>query len=187
MPESPEETNLTRSGALRCIKCGQHAPPDAKVCPTCGNPFTPRTTIESDEPTGQVAPSKTPTHQLSLENDPSDLHLPPEANVILQFLPTGACVSLALDQPMILGRGSSVDPTKMLDLTAFEALLYGVSRQHCKLERREERLYVADLGSTNGTYYNDRRLLPFQEQVIGNGDRLIIGALHVVLRFNRQE
>jgi hypothetical protein len=186
MPELPEQTRFTRSSGIRCVKCGQYARPDAKVCPTCGNPFAPRT-ISSDETTGEVEPSKTPALKLPLENAPADLRLLPEANVILQFLPTGTCVSLSLEQPIILGRGTGVDSTKMLDLTEFQALLYGVSRQHCKLERRGERLYIADLGSTNGTYYNNRRLLPFQEQAVGDGDRLIIGALHVIVRFSCQE
>jgi ribosomal protein L32 len=186
MSESPEQTTLTRSSAIRCFKCGQYARPDANVCPNCGNPFAPRT-IEADDSTGQVTPSRVPTHRLSPETDIARLRLLPEANIILQFLPTGACVTLTLEQPIILGRGTSADPDKLLDLTAFQALLYGVSRQHCKLERRGERLYVADLGSTNGTYYNDKRLFPFQEQAVGHEDRLIVGALHVVLRFSCQE
>ncbi len=186
MSESPEQTQLTRSASIRCFKCGQYASPDAKVCPSCGNPFAPRT-IEADELTSPVPPAKPSTLKLPTETEAAKLKFLPEASVILQFLPSGACVSLALEQPMILGRGTGSDAEKMLDLTEFQGLLYGVSRQHCKFERRGERLYVADLGSTNGTYYNDKQLPPFQDQAVGHGDRLIIGAMHVVLRFSKRE
>jgi hypothetical protein len=186
MFESPEQTELTRGASLRCLKCGQYAPADAKACPTCGYPFAPRTP-EADELTGQVLPTKGPTLKLPADDSTAKLRFLPEASAILQFLPTGACVSLTLEQPMILGRGMGSTSAQMLDLSGFQGLLYGVSRQHCKLERRGDRLYVADLGSTNGTYYNDKRLLPFQDQAVGHGDRLIVGALHIIVRFSTQE
>jgi hypothetical protein len=186
MSELPEQSKLTRSASLRCLTCGQYAPADAKVCPTCGRPFASRI-LEADELTGQVLPTKAPTLKLSANDPTAKLRLLPDASVILQFLPTGACISLTLERAMILGRGTGLTSAQMLDVSGFQGLLYGVSRQHCKLERRGDRLYVADLGSTNGTYCNNKRLLPFQDQAVGHGDRLIIGALHVIVRFSTQE
>jgi hypothetical protein len=186
MSESPEQTRLTHSVSIRCVKCGKYCRPDIEACPSCGHVFAPRT-IAVDESTEPIPPAKSPTLKLPAKDANAKLRFLPTASVILQFLPTGACLSLSLDQPMILGRGASEDPDRILDLTPFQGLLYGVSRQHCKLERRGDRLFVTDLGSTNGTYHNDQRLPPFEDQAIGHGDRLIIGALHVILRFRSRE
>jgi hypothetical protein len=185
MPESPEQSRLTRSDSIRCFKCGTYARADVEACPSCGYVFAPRT-MAATELTVPIAPAKPPTLKLPAE-DTAKLRFLPNASLILQFLPSGACLSLTLEHPMILGRGTSADPDKILDLSAFQGLLYGVSRQHCKFERRGDRLFVTDLGSTNGTYYNDKRLAPFVDQVVSHGDRLIIGALHVILRFSRRE
>ncbi|QDU38119.1 Response regulator PleD [Maioricimonas rarisocia] len=47
-----------------------------------------------------------------------------------------------------------------------------VSRQHLRIERRDGDYVAVDLGSTNGTFVNDR---PVTEQVIAPGDRIRIG------------
>ena len=182
MTDSDEKTHLTREQTIRCLKCGQYAHADATSCPHCGNAFAPRT-ISADE--FPVPPVRRPGSTARFPDEKLDdrVEFPATASVILQFLPTGACVSLSLKQPMVLGRGLSQDVNTMLDLTDFQGLLYGVSRQHCKLERRDDRLYLTDLGSTNGTYCNNKRLPPFQEHMIGHGDRLIVGALHIAILF----
>ncbi len=48
----------------------------------------------------------------------------------------------------------------------------GVSRYHCRLELIDQRLYVSDLRSRNGTYVNETRVETRQELV--NGDNLRI-------------
>jgi ribosomal protein L37E len=197
MTDSVEPTQVNRNASIQCLKCGQYAHPEATVCPSCGHPFAPRT-VSPDELSKSAAPRTMGPNDLSAsdaapknltaalpdEKAGAKLEFEAQANVILQFLPTGACVSLSLQKPMVLGRGLSPEPEKMLDLTDFQGLLYGISRQHCKLERRGTRLYVADLGSTNGTYLNNKRLPPFQDHAIAHGDRLVLGALHVVIMFS---
>ncbi len=47
-----------------------------------------------------------------------------------------------------------------------------ISRVHCRLSRREGSFTVTDLGSTNGTFVNGRRLRPGEACPLGKGDRL---------------
>jgi pSer/pThr/pTyr-binding forkhead associated (FHA) protein len=54
-----------------------------------------------------------------------------------------------------------------------------VSRRHCQIETREEALLLRDLGSSNGTYVNGRRV---QESPLLAGDVLRIGTLEFLVQ-----
>ena len=56
-----------------------------------------------------------------------------------------------------------------------------ISREHVAIERREDRYYLVDLGSANGTYLNDERVV---SAPLSHGDRVRIGGyvLQVTMR-----
>jgi pSer/pThr/pTyr-binding forkhead associated (FHA) protein len=56
-----------------------------------------------------------------------------------------------------------------------------VSRQHCALVIRNEMLIAQDLGSSNGTFVNDKRIAEVQLQP---GDRLRIGPVTFVVQID---
>ncbi|MBK8480046.1 MAG: GGDEF domain-containing protein [Proteobacteria bacterium] len=75
-----------------------------------------------------------------------------------------------LDAPVVIvGRSSKSDI--QIDQDA-------VSRSHCKIVNDGERVTVYDLGSTNGTYVNDRAI---QEHVLTDGEHVKIG--RAILKF----
>ena len=111
-----------------------------------------------------------------------DSYLEPGGSVTLQFLPSGICFPASLAEPMILGR-MAFDEHQSFDLARIGAYRHGVSRQHCALRRDGSRLIVTDLNSTNGTYLNGERLIPWQDFVLGVGARLVLGTLHVTIYF----
>jgi pSer/pThr/pTyr-binding forkhead associated (FHA) protein len=45
----------------------------------------------------------------------------------------------------------------------FQVDLDNVSRRHAKVTRRDHKVYVSDLGSTNGTFVNDREVKQEEE------------------------
>jgi diguanylate cyclase (GGDEF)-like protein len=51
-----------------------------------------------------------------------------------------------------------------------------ISRAHARLEHQGSRVVVEDLGSTNGTYVNDRLIQKGQQ--LRSGDRFQVGAVH---------
>ena len=51
-----------------------------------------------------------------------------------------------------------------------------VSRLHCRLTARNDRLEVEDLSSTNGTFVNDQRVA---RGVLTTGDRLRLGRVEM--------
>ena len=92
-------------------------------------------------------------------------------------------IPLPLNEPVILGRFTNPE-SHCINLTDFQAHQHGISREHCRLAREDERLIVTDLGSTNGTLLNDERLLPHRRYIVCHGDRLILGTLHILVTFS---
>lgn len=75
----------------------------------------------------------------------------------------GRVFTLLDRETRILGRGEG--PRHLSDRTA--------SRNHVKFMWREGQWFVADLGSTNGTFHNGQRLA--EEQAISDGDQIQVG------------
>jgi pSer/pThr/pTyr-binding forkhead associated (FHA) protein len=71
--------------------------------------------------------------------------------------------------PRTVGRGPRSD--FVVDVTL-------LSRIHCRLQATQTELTVEDLGSTNGTFVNDRRI---SESPLQSGDRLRLGRLELVV------
>jgi len=78
-----------------------------------------------------------------------------------------------------LGAKSETD----IDLTPYGAMDRGVSRLHAQLELKDNKLYITDLSSTNGTYVNAVRIEPNQSAVLHKGDDVILGRLAVQVLF----
>ena len=71
-----------------------------------------------------------------------------------------------------LGRGHSVD-IPVMDIKC--------SREHCKVERRDDGYYLVDLGSSNGTRLNGKKLKKRSYRRLQPGDRVKLG--YTVLTF----
>ena len=79
----------------------------------------------------------------------------------------GKVIPVAAPQ-FIIGR----DPTCQLRPAS-----QAISKQHCSILQRENRVFVKDYGSTNGTFINDQQLTPNAEREVKAGDRIRLGPL----------
>ena len=61
-----------------------------------------------------------------------------------------------------------------------------VSNCHCRVQLARGIVTVTDLGSTNGTYINRKKLVPHQPQVLGSGDTLLVGHPALVFRLQKE-
>ncbi len=52
-----------------------------------------------------------------------------------------------------------------------------ISRRHCALVQKDERLLLIDLKSRNGTVVNDKKLDPAKAKVLKHGDKIQVGKL----------
>ncbi|MGN6369940.1 MAG: FHA domain-containing protein [Phycisphaerae bacterium] len=64
---------------------------------------------------------------------------------------------------VVIGRSGDCD---------FQIPLAEISRRHCKLSKKGDRLIVKDLGSSNGTFLNDKRVLQAEAKA---GDKMKVG------------
>lgn len=70
-----------------------------------------------------------------------------------------------------------------IDLTPYGAMDRGVSRVHAQLHLEDGKVYITDLGSTNGTYIMTNRLEANTPTVLRKGDELLLGRLAVQVLF----
>lgn len=57
-----------------------------------------------------------------------------------------------------------------------------VSRIHAKCEISGEKCYLEDLNTTNGTYINGRRLVPYKLEILNTGDKVAFGCMEYIIK-----
>jgi len=94
-------------------------------------------------------------------------------------------LEVGLGKPVRLGR---LDPRQDIypdiDLTDDLAQEHGVSRVHACIFRRGQDVAVEDMGSTNGTLLNGKRLAPYLPERLKDGDQLQLGKLLIEIGFD---
>jgi hypothetical protein len=96
--------------------------------------------------------------------------------VKLVSLTEGWKIEMPLEGEVIIGRADPATGFKPhLDLSDRGGVEKGVSRRHLRLFRQGNKVYVEDLGSSNGSFINNRRLLPFSPEPLASGDEVRLG------------
>lgn len=79
------------------------------------------------------------------------------------------------EYPFFIGKAEGDIHLKIEDNT--------VSRYHCRIDREENVLWITDLGSTNGTFLNGTRLIPFERLKVMEGDNIVVSRKKYIFRF----
>lgn len=112
------------------------------------------------------------------------VHFAPDEHLLMRLFPTSACLKVPVTSAVLLGRELTLSAKHGVDFTRFEAHKHGVSRRHAILRRRDDRLTITDLDSTNGTLLNGEQLTPGKEYVVANGDHVSLGTLLIAIFFD---
>ncbi len=158
-----------------CPTCQHQEVEGALFCSECGaqlhNMGTLAThNIQTDEIRDQNLDTLPPKR---IERSNSDV-------ATLQILDGGQILPLADRNEFTMGRvsdGQTIMPD--IDLTAHNAYEYGVSRLHAVLKRKDNKMTIMDLGSSNGTYVDGIRLKPDLETPLTHGSIISLGKLRV--------
>jgi pSer/pThr/pTyr-binding forkhead associated (FHA) protein len=84
------------------------------------------------------------------------------------------------------GRSTAGETPMVIDLTPYDAHLYGVSRSHAVIFRSDNGCFLQDLESTNGTWLNEKKLLPQKLYEVTSGDLIRLGQLGLRVYFETE-
>ena len=164
-----------------CPNCQHDNMTGSMFCSECGGHL-----ISSDN----LVTQNITTDQLDIEegdisNTPvMGIHRTPGSKIdtwgTLHLLETGQMLPLSDRNEFTLGRVSEGQPIMPdIDLSPYYAYANGVSRLHAVVKRIGEQTILMDLGSSNGTYLNGKRLTPNVEQELHHGDVVMFGKLKI--------
>jgi hypothetical protein len=83
----------------------------------------------------------------------------------------------------VIGRKVGTTSEGLLDLSPSGGYHLGVSRRHAVIRRTENGYEVLDLGSANGTWLNDERLIPHKSYPLDSGSQLRLGSMRLFVLF----
>ena len=147
-------------GTLFCPECGLMVDEEA-ASPTVSLPID-----EAEEIT--TKPRQTQGPALLTRQD----------SIAVRVMGSTVAIPLRGQQDYILGRAEATQAILPdIDLNRYGAHEKGVSRLHCHLRFEGTSLLAIDLGSANGTFVNDARVLPDHPAILSDGDILRLGNL----------
>lgn len=85
----------------------------------------------------------------------------------------------------VIGRKVGGTSDVSLDLSPSGAYHLGLSRRHAVIRRTAYGYEVLDLGSVNGTWLNDERLVPHKAYLLASGAHLRLGSMQLFVLYHR--
>jgi two-component system cell cycle response regulator len=131
-----------------------------------------RPPIRRHPPTPKTGPKTRPARHRRVSADRAE---PVHADLIVIAHPSdkllGARFRLAPGRPLVIGRSADAE-VSLFDVSS-------VSRHHARLHYAEGAVILEDLGSTNGTFVDDRAIRG--QYTLKSGDRFQVGSVHFKL------
>jgi len=89
-------------------------------------------------------------------------------------------------EEFVIGRKAETTspvPEGLLDLAPLGGYARGISRRHAVIQRTEHGYEILDLGSVNGTWLNDERLVPQKYYPLASGSHLRLGSMRLFVLY----
>lgn len=135
-----------------------------------------------DKPETAILPSR--RRFLSAKGTDSEVSMPKSRELLLVVRGMIERLDIPEDGTLVLGRSDHQARSHPdVDLTPYGALDRGVSRIHARLHVEDDKLYITDLKSTNGTFMGGERLTPEVPVPVRKGADLLLGRLSIALLF----
>ena len=159
-----------------CKSCQNKNVSGALFCSECGAQLDGIETLNTQAITQEEIASDLKKRSAAMEPPSS----PANSWISLHLMDSGKILPLASRSEFTMGRLSEGQPIMPdIDLTPYQAYASGVSRLHAVVKRDANRTIIMDLGSSNGTYLNGRRLNPHMEEELRHGDVIALGKLKI--------
>jgi pSer/pThr/pTyr-binding forkhead associated (FHA) protein len=158
--------------------------PSATVCAFCGShleysqasPSTTRRVNRKDEETN-LLPQTT-------EAKLKKTFKPHEEGITIYVKGYTAPIEILKEREFTLGRHITGEVEQaFVDLKPFGGYETGVSRRHALIRRTDLGYEILDLGSSNGTWLNAKRLTPDNPYPLENGAEVYLGKLQIFVTY----
>lgn len=87
----------------------------------------------------------------------------------------------------VLGRKVGTTSEILLDLAPFGGYSLGLSRRHALIRQTRDGYELMDLGSVNGTWLNEQRVLPHTSYPLPSGSNLRLGRMRILVLYRAFE
>lgn len=169
---------------ITCPNCQHQEVEGTLFCSECGSILTGARVLSTQE---------LPRSQSGLNFNSSELsHQPPvrtttglNTNISLHIVESGKILHLENRGYFTLGRTVEDQPVHPdIDMTPFDAYGQGVSRLHAAVKVINNRVFITDLGSSNGTRVNGQKIAAQLDYPLNHGDMVALGKLKIQFLFH---
>jgi len=109
----------------------------------------------------------------------------PNKGIAIYYAGKDKPIAIRAEDEFVVGRQSGDALESLLDLTEYEGFQMGISRRHAKIRRTQNGYEVIDLISTNGTWLEDKRLIPNKPYPLASGSTLRVGRIRLLFFFRQ--
>jgi pSer/pThr/pTyr-binding forkhead associated (FHA) protein len=163
---------------MQCPNCQHWNEAGSRFCEECGTELTAATA----SPQVSVRPAAVDDLPKPTEQDliPADAPavVSPYSGPRLLLKATGSIFRLG--DAVVIGRE---DATLQIDLDGYPDGKF-ISHRHAQITKIDEQYYVEDLGSSNHTWVNEKRLAQGQAEPLNEGDVLRLGKLELTFHLS---
>lgn len=166
-----------------CPVCNRKNEPDAVICVHCGATLAdPFSDLEhKTRTTDMQAPTPEMIREWVLRSEKEAVV--PDSGIA--FYVNGHSMPAYIDPEgeFVLGRKVGTTSELLLDLAPFAGYSLGVSRRHVAIRRTGNGFEILDLGSVNGTWLDEERLVPHRPYPLPNGSHLRLGRMRILVLY----
>jgi hypothetical protein len=166
-----------------CPVCKTTNEPDANVCSYCGAKLDDPYKEGGHETKTSDMQALTPEmigDWLSKEAKEAAV---PKSGVAFYVEGLSSHAHIDTNEEFVLGRKVGATSEKVLDLAPFGGYSMGLSRRHAVIRRAGDGYQVLDLGSVNGTWLNEERLIPHKSYPLPSGSHLRLGRMRLFVLY----
>ncbi|MGB8214627.1 MAG: FHA domain-containing protein [Anaerolineales bacterium] len=167
-----------------CPVCKSKNEPSAKVCAYCGSPL--EFSHENQPSTLRVTRKDVETTilPLTIEEMLRKPPKPPEEGIAIYVKEYAEPIVMIQEGEFILGRSTGEEVKEgFVDLKPFGGYEDGVSRRHALIRRTGQSYEILDIGSSNGTWLNKKRLSPDKPFPLENGAEIYLGKMRIFVYY----
>jgi hypothetical protein len=170
--------------SIFCPLCQRKNSVDATHCAYCGVQFV----VDRADSFTTEQISKIHSAQIGPRSRCAE-HLPDLPENALSLFVMNEPDPIVIEEPtqIVIGRDIEGTTIAALDLSEYGALEMGISRQHVQISARDGMFSVVDLGSTNGSWLNQRRMIAGKPYRLQSNDQLLLGQLRLYVCFHSEE